>query len=107
MINDDAVTTPGAYNEVMEQSQTVAKLLPVSQSKSETLFNRWSAKKTFGGSVLGNDNLQGTSSTDPTEQTFYTIFYATNDATSTTVIEMNVTIEYIAVWDELKDLVAN
>lgn len=104
-VNDDTSTAITNIGTAVEQSSgTSALLLPVGQSVPLTVTKYWSAKKTFGGSILGNDNLQGNASADPTESQFYDICYqdiGTGSASST--IQLWVEIEYTAVWDELRD----
>lgn len=104
-VNDDTSTVITNIGTAVEQSSgTSALLLPVGQSVPLTVTKYWSAKKTFGGSILGNDNLQGNASADPTESQFYDICYqdiGTGSATST--VQLWVEIEYTAVWDELRD----
>jgi len=106
-LNDDTTTTPTVASQLCEQSSAVYSQITLGQDHPTTLTAKWSAKKTFGGSVLGNDALQGSASADPTEQTLYSVFMQTVDGSSTSSLDMLVTIEYIAVWDELKDLAAN
>lgn len=104
-INDDASTNIISVSNAVEQSSgTSALLMPVGQTVPLVLTKTWSAKQTFGGSVLGNDNLQGTASTDPPEGQFYDILYqdlSTSPATST--VQLWVEIQFTAVWDELRD----
>lgn len=102
--NDDATVTPTKMSDYIEQSESSWALFPVDSCSPATLNMSWSAKQTFGGSVLGNDNLQGTGSSDPTEQTVYTIAVQSTDGLTNQAIVVEVLIEYIAVWDELRDL---
>lgn len=105
-VNDDTSTNITNVGTAVEQSSgTTALLLPVGQSTPLVLTKTWSAKKTFGGSVLGNDNLQGNSAADPSEGQFFDICYqdlTTSPTTST--VQLWVEIQYTAVWDELRDL---
>lgn len=103
-INDDATVTPARIDTLGEQSSGKQFLIPPASVDSYTLTNSWSAKKTFGGSVLGNDNLQGTSGTNPTEQSYYTIAFQAADESTTVTMFAEVDITYIAVWDELRDV---
>lgn len=77
------------------------------QNKPIVLYSKWSAKKTFGGSVLGNDNLQGSTSTSPSEQSYYTIMMAPISGAVVQTWYINAEIEYIAVWDELKEVASS
>lgn len=103
--NDDPTVVPTAIEAMIEQSQSRYTIFPAGYSNSgHTLTMTWSAKKTFGGSVLGNDRLQGDINNNPPEQTYYVINAAAYDLTKPAGYYFNVTIEYIAVWDELRDL---
>lgn len=107
-INDDGTVTPTSANALLEHSSDVSWIqIAGGNVDTYTMTRSWSAKKTFGGSVLGNDNLQGTASADPAEQSVYTIFAECNDLSTTSTITGSVEIEFIAVWDELKDIAAS
>lgn len=102
-VNDDTTTSITDIATISEQSSgTQLKVLPIGINEPVLLNSSWSAKQTFGGSVLGNDNLQGTASSNPTEQSYYQICYQDLGA-ATTTCRFIVEIEYIAVFDELKD----
>jgi hypothetical protein len=89
----------------LEQSKASYKTLSLGPGLAPVeVMGSFSAKGTFGGSVLGNDNLQGSTTTDPTEQTLYTLFVSCTDGVSSSNIVATVEIEYIAVWEELKDM---
>lgn len=103
-LNDDTTLTPTDVNGVGEQSSGKIKLIAPNSNNVMTLTKKWSAKKTFGGSILGNDNLQGTSAANPTEQTYYDIVLQSVTGGVTTACVLQCFIEYIAIWDELKDI---
>lgn len=105
MLNDDTsssnITDP---DNAFEQSQHAPmKLLPPNTNNTYTLHKGFSPKKTFGGSILGNDLLQGTSTTNPTEASYYDLYFASVGSANTTCA-VQVLIEFIAVWDELKEV---
>lgn len=105
MLNDDtsatALTNIADVSGQTQASQT--KYIATGSNIPTQLMLSWSAKGTFGGSVLGNDNLQGNVAANPTEQTYFQIVYQTLN-TTTDQVYVNVEIEYIAVWDELKEI---
>lgn len=103
-INDDA--TNASLQASLEHPSSVHTTLGLS-NQSAVLTKNWSAKKTFGSAVLANDNLQGSASADPTEQSVFTIFLDSTSSAQQTSVTIDVTIEYIAVWDELKDIAAS
>lgn len=105
MLNDDtnasALTNISA---VCEQTQgKMLKLIPAGANNVYKLTHKWSAKKTFGGSILGNDNLQGSISANPVEQTHFQVFYQ-DLGVATSSVNIICEVEYIAVWDELKEV---
>lgn len=102
-INDDTSVTP-SLTALVEQSSANYTILNFANVDTHTLTKKWSAKKTFGGSVLGNDNLQGTVSSSPTEQSFFQISIFPQDLLSSQAFNVQAHIEYIAVWEELKDI---
>jgi len=103
-INDDASTSLTDINGIAEQSLGRIQTIPADSDKVTHLTAKWSAKKTFGGSILGNDNLQGNSGANPSELSTY--IFAIQGITGLDLIEayVNVQVEYIAVWEELKDI---
>lgn len=103
-INDDS--TNASLSTCLEHPSSVHTTIGLS-NQTALLVKNWSAKKTFGSAVLANDNLQGSSSADPTEQSVFTIFLDSTASAQQTSITLDVTIEYIAVWDELKDIAAS
>jgi len=105
--NDDATVAPLSYQSALENSRSVASQLPNQNGEVVTLTHKWSAKGTFGGSILGNDNLQGTATSSPAELSVWTLFTQATDMTTTTATTCLVEIEYIAVWDELIDQAVN
>lgn len=103
-VNDSTSQTMQNVGNAFEQSSgTDVKLLAPGQSNPLVITKTWSAKRTFGGSVLGNDNLQGTAAANPTEQSYYDIVFQdlTTTPTSATV-QIFVELEFTAVFDELK-----
>jgi len=101
-INDDTTVTPAGMAGAMEQSS--ARYVTVVPGQTATLILPWDAYKTFGGSVLGNDNLQGSSGADPTEQSIFTVIGNAIDVSKATNVLCNAEIVYYAVWDELRDI---
>lgn len=102
--NDDTVVTPTSFFGLVEQSKGVLKTISHLSARPQFASLKWSAKKTFGGTVTSNPSLQGTASANPAEQSFAALSYQSQDAASTSSIRCGVTIEYIAVWSELKDV---
>lgn len=103
--NDDAAFGPLSMDTMIEMNSGKFKVLPAGGGyKTCTLTNSWSAKKMFGGSTMGNDQLRGNASTNPAEQTMYVITSQPTDILSTQTVVAEILVEYIAVWTELKDI---
>lgn len=102
--DDTTYTGTGTPDGIGEQSLGVQTILPLGATRNAYLSRKWSAKKTFGGSVLGNDNLQGTSASNPVEQSYFMFGMATMDGSTTSSVFVEFDISYIAIWDELKDV---
>jgi len=102
---DDDTTTSNITDITAVSEATSGKIRMFSpNAQVPHVYNRkWSAKKTFGGSVLGNDNLQGTPAGNPSEQTYYT-FAIQSFGADTTFATLLVEYTFIAVWEELKQV---
>lgn len=103
MINDD-ITSPTTFAAIAENSSGKARYGTGQLQKPIVFSKAWSAKKTFGGSIMANDSLKGTPTADPTELSFFDIYVKSLDAATTSSFYLNVEVSYIAVWTELKDL---
>lgn len=102
-LNDDATVTPTDMNSRMEQS-SARNIIVSKEGGPVVLYLSWDAYKTFGGSILGNDNLQGTSGADPVELSLYTITAQNTALTSATSVGIQAEIVFDVVFDELKDI---
>lgn len=105
-VDDDSSTTASgaaAVGMIGEQGNKVVNFGGTNQKPNMYLSRTWAAKKFFPGSVLGNDSLKGTPSANPTEQSYFKFTYNTLDATSATIY-LTVKIEYIAIWNEKKEV---
>lgn len=103
-INDDSTGVQGiAVDTLAEQATTNCTNIAYTPEKPVILTQTWSAKKHFGGSVLGNANLIGTINNDPGELSFFTIYNCACDGATTVACYLIVEIEYTAIWRELKD----
>jgi len=103
-INNDTSTSASTFVGANENSLSHYKYLCIGNNEPKTLTHTWSAKKYFGKSPLANSELQGTSTTNPLEQSFYTIYLQALDLSSSVSAFFEVSITYIVVWKSLKDL---
>lgn len=102
MIGDDTTVTPAMLALMEHPSASNGHLGGYDQVL--TLTKKWSAKQTFGGSVLGNDNLAGTATTNPAEESMFVFSIDSSINSTVTQVSVIAEIDYIAVWDELKDI---
>lgn len=104
-INDDTTVTPATMSAQMEQSSSnYGACTPDNQI---VLKKSWSAKENFGPGAISDPNLQGTGAANPTEQQAFTFSIQSADIAATTGVWIQVTVEYDAVWQELKDIAAS
>ena len=105
-INDDPTVTPTAVNEICEQGSGSLVTMAPYPTNPLVLSKKWSAKKTFGGTVMSNNALQGSATSNPSENQLFTLVYSTVGG-SVQTIAIEVMIEYIAVWTEIRDLASS
>lgn len=104
-INDDTTTTPTTVDMIAEETSGQLRLIPTGSNNTFTFNQKWSAKKAFGGSVMANDKLSGDTSANPTEQSYYQIALSGIGGQVDNVgVIVEVFIEYIAIWTELRDI---
>lgn len=103
-VNDDATVTPASSDRLAEQSTASYTMLTGFNQDPIKLRRSWSAKQNFGGNPLADPNLQGTASANPTEQQMFTIWYQELGGGASSRVDAIVTLEYTAVWQELKDI---
>jgi len=104
-VNDDTTTNP-TYEALSEQAGSKELIIPAGSTDVYTRTMNWSAKKAFGGAILGNSIFRGTATSNPSEICVFQIS-AYQPAASPIALDVDVTIEYIAVWTELKDIASS
>lgn len=98
----DSTVVPSTFVAFVENQKSKYAVIGGLDNPSKTVTCSWSAKKFFGGSILANTELQGTSAADPTEQSYFDIYCCTINNNVTTTVQCIYTVEYIAIWKELK-----
>ena len=83
--------------------QTKVVNAPVEPSGT-SLWSKWDAKKVFGADPQSDPALQGSATSNPTEQTFYVLYFDTLPSTTVTVL---IEIWYDVVWDEYVSMVSS
>lgn len=103
-VNDDGTVTPTALSGIIEQDTGKSVITGGVSPNEVNLTSKWSARKYFGKNVLSNTDLQGTSTTNPNELSYYSLIIQAVDLASTVTCACIFEIEYIAIWKELKDI---
>lgn len=101
MSNDSTTTTPGSISGIQEQSQ-VSNYVSLDPFNFKTISKRFSAKRTFGGNVMSRDELRGSAAANPAEDWYFDIKGQTLTAGSNAKVHINVRIDYIVCFSELK-----
>lgn len=106
-LNDDSSVPYSELNSLCENSSTVWTFVAPGQPATR-ITKSFRASEHFGPGVISDPNLQGTASANPTEQMCYTVFVVAPTGTASTErLDCIVTIEYTAVWQELKEIAAS
>lgn len=106
-IDDDTTVTPTNSNGCSEQTTAVFAQINSAPAKPAFFSRIWNAKEAFGGDIMDNDNLTGSSAANPTEQQWYVLFAQDANFAGVLTVQWTVVIEYDCVWDELKNLNAS
>lgn len=101
-VDDDTTALSSDYGLLIEQSNSNYLTTSFNNSTGRHLSHKWSAKKFFGKGLLSNTDLEGTPIASPIEQSFFYVYQQPVDQTSTVGCWIEVTIEYIAIWNEIK-----
>lgn len=105
-VNDDTTLSVATPDTLAEQGGAKTIIIPAGANNRFKIVQNWSAKKYFGGNVLGNKALTGTSAADPTEQSIWVIT-ANQPGGSTASVDVQIEIQYIAIWSELKEVASS
>lgn len=104
MLDDDTTLTPTDITGVQEQSQANRlRIIHVNEQNRIYMSKKFSAKKVWGKGLMANNDLHGSATANPAEQSYFNIVVQTIGATTATV-SVEVLITYIAVFFELKDV---
>jgi len=108
--NDDTSVAGTSVIDVAESNSGRIKIAAPDAGYHPTslvLTSKYSAKKTYGNAQLNNTNIQGTATSDPPEQTYYTLCYQTGAGAAVCAWQALVEIDYIAVWTEVKEIASS
>lgn len=111
-ICQSGTASPGFTNapNMCEQPKSVYTLIdgdPGTSLLPLTLSLGYDAWKTFGSRVLSDSEQRGTSGTNPTEQNYFVLFFQDSNLSGNAQIDFLVTLEYEAIWTELKEELTN
>lgn len=103
--DDDATINAATSYTIWERPGFQTKVVNAPVNPENTfLWSKWDAKKVFGADPQSDPSLQGSATSNPTEQTFYVLYF---DATPSTYVTVLVEIWYDVVWDEYVSMVAS
>lgn len=105
--NDDTSITSTSMINIQEQSGSSSTICGSQGDNYTTLNLKYSPKKVFGGSVLGNANLKGSASANPPEQTYGVLSIVGADYLTTVNVIAQIVVEYVSIFSELKDIVGS
>jgi len=105
-VDDDALSTGALFTELMEQPY-MKRTYSIDTQKPARLVQKFSAKKFYGGkNILGDDAFRGTSSSNPSELTYFIVGIGpVNETADVGSISCIAEIEYIVKFIEPKTLV--
>jgi hypothetical protein len=106
-INDDTSTANTSYVAYRESSFCKLNYFAPANALPKTLEMEWSSRAVFNGDPLGNPDLWGSVSADPSEEQIFNVFVQAVDQIATAAIQLVAEITYETVWFELKDLVVS
>uniref|UniRef100_UPI004047992C hypothetical protein n=1 Tax=Aliarcobacter sp. TaxID=2321116 RepID=UPI004047992C len=94
----------GGINARVEQSGNKHVILGSTGDSVRSLEMGFSAAKVFGGDPLSQEKLQGDAGYNPADGHYAVISTVAANGTDTVSVTYQVDIEYIVVFDELKDI---
>lgn len=107
-VNDDTSVVSSSYVTLAEQSSARGKTVSDTNDNPVSVYGEvYDAVKTFGPNTIGNANLRGSASANPSETSVWTVFCQPLDITSVYGIYGFVEVEYEATFFELKDILSS
>lgn len=106
-INDDETIIATQVKDLCEHTSSKTYVGGHSGTEPIVMYSSWNAKQTFSGNIQDNTLLQGTSTSNPTQQCFYTFIFQSWGTQPTIGVDLAVELEYTCVWKELKDIASS
>lgn len=101
----DDTSVPVSLDDIAEQKGATTKLCTGGLNPSkEVLTLTYDAQKYWGNNLLANSRQRGSTSADPSEQSFAALVIAPLDNSSTCTLHVLTEIMYTAIWCELKPI---
>jgi len=97
---DDDTNLHNNITYAFENGTSKTGYMSFNQNDPVIITAAWNSKQ-FGDNLLDNDNLQGSSAANPTEQSYYGVYHVALASQSSTV-NLVAEITYYAIWDERK-----
>jgi hypothetical protein len=102
--SQSAIDSAGDTLDVMESTLRVGNLLVgcgwANQGYPQSIIARFDAKKFFGTSPLGKSQYRGSSSSNPTEGAYFSIFACAENGNTPGNLQFLVELEYIVTFSE-------
>jgi hypothetical protein len=99
-IDDDTTVASSSIGQAIEQHGAKFQATRAAAASPVTLYNKWSAGRTFGPGTTSDPEMQGTYNTNPAEMSYYV--FCVTDVVATAQVTLTVKIEYDVIWDELR-----
>lgn len=107
-VDDDTTILPSNIDLVAEQTQAKRATYLATATTPLQLSYKWSARKYFGSGIMANNELRGNASSNPTEQSYYTICVQSSVIPASGYnLNFQVEIRYITIWNELREIASS
>jgi len=103
-IDDDTSVVASAQNAIERATGKGSRVLAASPPNPASLYCTWSAKNAFGPGTLADSTMQGNSSSNPTEQEYFTYILQDPNNAATFTCSLLVECEYDTIWDEYRTI---
>lgn len=105
--DDTTISAPNSYDIWEREGFKTIIFNSGAQTNPSSLYSWWDAKKVFGGDPQSDPTMQGTSSANPTEQTYFVCYFDGGAAGVSGSVTILVRIEYDVVFDELQSFASS
>lgn len=104
LLDDNSSLLSNDALEVSEQTQGRNLItMAGNENDAKKITLKYSAKKMFGGSILSKDELQGSATANPSENSVFALVISGAPGSGFNCY-VTATVEYIAIWRELREV---